>query len=60
VVKKKDPAKIAERVQTAEQAWPDEKHPTAGTPTYTGMEAASSGGMRLENDLDQLPARMTQ
>jgi hypothetical protein len=60
VVKKKDPAKIAERVQTAEQAWPDEKHPTAGTPTYTGMEAASSDGMRLENDLDQLPARMTQ
>ena len=54
VVKKKDPAKIAEGVQTAEQAWPD------GTPTYTGMEAASSGGMRLENDLDELPAPMTQ
>ena len=58
VVKKKDPAKIAERVQTAEQAWPDGKHPTAGTPTYTGMEAASSGGMRLENDFDELPVHM--
>ena len=60
VVKKKDPAKIAERVQTAEQAWPDGKHPTAGTPTYTGMETASNDGMRLENDLDELPAPMTQ